>query len=195
MPKQTKQRSRFDLKKSFQRSRSAYMTQFHSWIQRHRRQHHQQQQQHDSPPVRRKSAIESQTLALCSTPKLLGSPRLARLHQKFFKIPVPPPSPQLPLTSLPPLEAIDDSDTRSQIELPVRIYFPPLTPPTFRHIRIQETERFFSQESQSNVTTPMLERKYTSPSSSPSTSIRTATAKERRESFATLSNAFHNRYT
>lgn len=190
LPKQNK-RSRFDLKKSFQRSRSAYMTQFHSWFQRHRRQ--QQHPQRDSSPIRRKSAIETKIPTPCSTPKLLGSPRLARLHQKFFKISAPPPSPQLPLTSSSPLEALDDSDTRSQIELPVRIYFPPLTPPTFRHIRIRETERFISNESQSNVTTPMLERKYTSSSSSPS-SIRTATAKERRESFATLSNAFHNRY-
>lgn len=189
LPKSNK-RSRFDLKKSFQRSRSAYMTQFHSWIQRHRRQHP------NSPPKRRKSAIESKVPTPCSTPKILGSPRLARLHQKFFKSSTPQPS-HLSSTPMIPLEPLDDSDTRSQYDFPVRIYFPPLTPPTFRHVRIADTDTIISNSNQrvqsaSNSTTPTCERKYTS-SSSGSSSFRITTAKERRESFATLSNVFHNR--
>lgn len=186
--KQTK-RSRFDLKKSFQRSRSMYMTQFHSWLQRRRQQHSSNQ--------RRKSAIESKIPTPCSTPKLLGSPRLARLREKFFTS-SPSPSPERTRRPI-PVHMLDDSEHRSQIELPVRIYFPPLTPPTTRHVRIKDTNINTSNndnhdiqiEETSTLTTPILSRKYTS---SNSASFRMTTAKERRESFATLSNIFNNRY-
>ncbi|CAF4538777.1 unnamed protein product, partial [Rotaria magnacalcarata] len=61
------------------------ITQFNTWLQR-RRQHQQQQQQQVSPKPRRKSAVDSkptkEILSTPSTPKLLGSPRLARFHQR-----------------------------------------------------------------------------------------------------------------
>lgn len=173
-----------------------YMTQFHSWLQRRR-------QQHSTSEQRRKSAFESKvptpTSTPTSTPKLLGSPRLARLRQKFFKQ-SPSPSPER-TTRIPiPVQILDDSERRSQIELPVRIYFPPSTPPTTRHVRINDAniittsnENYNIQtEPKSNSTTPILNRKYTSSSSS--TSSKMTTAKERRESFATLSSIFNNRY-
>ena len=119
-------RSRFDLKKSFQRSRSMYLTQFHSWLQRRR-------QQQNSPLPRRRSDVETKELA---PPKLLGSPRLARIHQKFFKTSAPS-SPQISRKEI-PIQIADDSDNRSLYELPVRIYFPPFTSPTIRRVRIDE---------------------------------------------------------
>jgi len=172
------------------------MTQFHSWLQRRRQQH--------SSSQRRKSAIESKVPTPYSTPKLLGSPRLARFRQKFFKQSLSPSSsPQSNRTEI-PVQILDDSDNRSQYELPVRIYFPPLTPPTTRHVRIidintitsNNNDQDIQNEPTSNITTPILNRKYTSPSSSSSSSssFRTPTAKERRESFAKLSNHFNNRY-
>jgi hypothetical protein len=168
-------RSRFDLKTSFQRSRSVYMTQFHSWLQRRR--------QHNSPIQRRKSAVESKE----SIPKLLGSPRLARFHQKIFKTSAPS-SPQIACTQI-PVQTLDDSDNRSQYDLPVRIYFRPFTSPTSRRVRINESHIATLDNDQDDPPTPMFDRKSTSPSS-----LKATTAKERRESFVTLSNVFNNRY-
>jgi len=188
--KQTK-RSRFDLKKSFERSRSMYMTQFHSWLQRRRQQR--------SSSRRRKSATESKVPTPYSSPTLLGSPRLARLQRKIFKQ-SSSSSPKTTRTPI-PVQILDDSDRRSQFEPPVRIYFPPLTPPKARHVRLNDTNKIISNndnqdiqiEPISNLTTPISNRKYTSSSSS-SSSFKMTTAKERRESFATSSNIFNNRY-
>jgi hypothetical protein len=180
-------RSRFDLKKTFQRSRSMCVNQFNSWLQRRRQRH--------LSVERRKSATESKASSPCSTPRLLGSPRLARLHQKLFKSQVPPPS-KTDHTSH-PTQILDDSDNRSQYDLPVRIYFPPLTPPISRHVRITNVSIETTNNNRQdididqtlNLTTPIIHRKYSSSSSSKKT-----TAKERRESFATLSNMFNHRF-
>ncbi|CAF1010473.1 unnamed protein product [Rotaria sp. Silwood1] len=146
-------RSRFDLKKTLQRSKSICMTQFNSWLQRHR-------QQHSSLP-RRKSAIDSKTSkeiisSTCSTPKLFGSPRLARIHNRIFKqnpsssLPLPSSYQQsLQLTELqssssspsPPLptQIFDDSDEQFQQKEPqVRIYLPARTSSIIRHVRITD---------------------------------------------------------
>lgn len=172
--KQTK-RSRFDLVKNFQRSRSMYMTQFHSWLQR-RRQH--------SPVRRRKSTVESKV----STPKLFGSPRLARLQQRLFKTSAPS-SPQSQRTTL-SNEFLDDADRCTPFELPVRIYFPPSSPSTTRHVRINEKITITSDTDQDDVSSSVVDRK----SASLSSTFRMTTAKERRESFVTLSNVFNQRY-
>ena len=164
-------RSRFDLKKSFQRSRSMYLTQFHTWLQRRR------QQQNSSLP-RRKSDVETKV----PPPKLLGSPRLARLHQKIFKTSAPS-SPSTPRKEI-PIQIADDSDNRSLYELPVRIYFPPFTSPTTRRVRIDENHITTFDNNQEDPPTPVFNRKYPS--------YRATTAKERRESFVTLSNLFNN---
>jgi hypothetical protein len=149
-----------------------YLTQFHSWLQRRRQQY--------SPIPRRKSTAESKA----SPPKLLGSPRLARLHQKFFKTSAPP-SPQMARTEI-PIQILDDSDNRSQYELPVRIYFPPFTSPITRRVRIDENHMATFDNDQEDPSTPIFDRKHPL--------FKAPTAKERRESFATLSNVFHNRY-
>ncbi|CAF0893415.1 unnamed protein product [Rotaria sordida] len=150
-------RSRFDFKKTLQRSKSICMTQFNSWLQRHR------QQRHSSLP-RRKSATDSKTTkeiisSACSTPKLLGSPRLARIHQRIFKQNLSSSSPLSPslletpqLIELPSLllsssssspppssQVFDDSDERFQKQEPqVRIYLPARTSSMIRHVRITE---------------------------------------------------------
>ncbi|CAF1226596.1 unnamed protein product [Adineta steineri] len=189
-------RSRFDFKKTLQRSKSMCMTQFNSWLQRRR-------QQHLSVP-RRKSAIDPKTnkemkLSPCSTPKLLGSPRLARIHQKIFKQQNPPPispsaSPiEIPLSEsfmeLPPASLspfLDDSDEQFQKqEHPVRIYLPARTSPATRHVRITDVNIISDNNNiktppMSKITSPVILRKNLT------SSIKT-TARERRESFAAQS--------
>jgi hypothetical protein len=167
------------------------MTQFHSWLQRRR--------QHNLSIERRKSANESKVPTPYATPKLFGSPRLARLHQKLFKTSAPS-SPQMNHIQI-PIQILDDSDPRSQYEHPVRIYFPPLPSPTFHHERTTDINIISSNDDNPDVqieqtsnlttTTPILHRKYTSSSSS-SSSLKMTTAKERRESFAT-SNVFNKK--
>ncbi|CAF0886920.1 unnamed protein product [Adineta steineri] len=184
-------RSRFDLKETFSRSKSMCAAQITSWLQRRR------QQQHPSVP-RRKSATETKITIPNLTPKLFGSPRLARLHQRIFRHPTLPTS---STNHTPTSEQIlDDSDKRSQCDLPVRIYFPPLTAPTPRRVRIIDVnsiissndEQDFEPETLSDLTKRSKNRQYSSSSSS---SFKMTTAKERRESFATLSNVFNNRYS
>jgi hypothetical protein len=198
-------RQRFDFKKTLQRSKSMCMTQFNSWLQRRRQAH---------PSVlRRKSAVDPKTVSSpCSTPKLLGSPRLARLHQRIFKQQAPP-SPPMPSSEppslppklhtelsssplsfhreLPPLSSVllDDSDRHfQQRELPVRIYLPARTPPTTRHVRINDTnDHHIPSPPMSKITSPIINRR-----NLPS-SIKMTTARERRESFAAMSNVFINK--
>ena len=169
-------RSRFDLKGTFQRSRSMYISQINSWLQRRRR-------QQQSSISRRKSTTEPDpSESHVTTPKLLGSPRLARLHQRLFKQ-QPPPSPSVQH------HAADDSDHRFQCELPVRIYLPPLSSPLSRPkhhagihpIRSSNDDPDRSTDPSSAQATPMLTRKEPS------------TAKERRESFVLMSPMFNNR--
>jgi hypothetical protein len=162
------------------------MIQFHSWLQRRR--------QHYSPVERRKSATESKVPTPGSTPKLLGSPRLARLHRKIFRA-SSASSPQTHRTQI-PVEILDDSDRRSTFELPVRIYFPPSSPPlTTRHVRITDMNIMTGNNYNNNQdisiepTASNSNRKYASASS-----LKVTTAKERRESFATSSTTFTNRY-
>jgi hypothetical protein len=187
-------RSRFDLKKTLQRSKSMCMTQFHSWLQRRR------QQYHLSVP-RRKSAVDSKPnkelrSSPCSTPKLLGSPRLARLHQRIFKhhpsptSPLPPTEfpflpPPPPPSQPPPPQTLDDSDQyfRKQ-ESPVRIYLPACTSPTTRHVRIINNE--IKTPPMSKIPSPIITRRNFS------SSIKMTTAKERRESYAALTNILNN---
>ncbi len=173
-------RSRFDLKKTLQRSKSMCMTQFHSWLQRRRQQQN----------LRRKSAVESKTNP---TPKLLGSPRLARLHQRLFK-----QHPSSPITTLieqpssppPPLPSslssqLDDSDQnfKNQESL-VRIYLPARTSPTIRHVRIIDNVN--KSPCLSKITSPIVNRRNFS------STIKIATARERRESYAALSNILND---
>jgi hypothetical protein len=177
-------RSRFDFKKTFQRSKSMCITQINSWFHRRR-----QQQQHSSSVQRRNSAIDSEIPTPCSTPKLFGSPRLARLHQRIFKHQhSPSPTDHTQLQA----ELLENASNHSQYDLPVRIYFPPLTSPTSRHVRIVENCLFTSNDGddiQSEQTTPIINRKYSSLSS-----FKITTAKDRRESFATMSNIFNHRF-
>jgi hypothetical protein len=187
-------RSRFDFKKTLQRSKSMCMTPFHSWFQRRRQQQQQQQQQQNLLVARRKSAVESKS---SSTPKLLGSPRLARLHHRLFKqhpssastplieeqpsSKLPPPPPPPPSLS----SQVDDSDEHfKKQESPVRIYLPAHTSPTTRHVRIIDND--IKTPSITKITSPIVNRK-----NFPST-IKIATARERRESYATLSNTLSN---
>ncbi len=190
-------RSRFDFKKTLQRSKSMCMTQFNSWLQRRR------QQQHLSVP-RRKSAIDSKTnkdlksSSPCSTPKLLGSPRLARIHQRIFKqhpfpissssshIELPPePVVELPLSSSP---LLDDSDEQFQkSEDPVRIYLPARTTPKIRHVRMTDvnmiTDNNIKTPPMSKIASPIITRR----NLTSSITTTTTTARERRESFAAQS--------
>jgi len=157
------------------------MTQFHSWLQRRRQQH--------SAVNRRKSAMESKTSTSSTTPTLLGSPRLARLHQKIFKQSVPLLS-QTNSTSI-PTQILDDSDNPSQYEHPVRIYFPPVTtPPISHHVHTTDINIITSKNNNQDIQIEPT----SSSSSSTSSSFKMATAKERRESFATLSNIFNKRH-
>ena len=174
-------RSRFDFKKTLQRSKSMCVTQFNSWLQRRR--------QPPSQP-RRKSAIDPKTnkeiiSSPCSTPKLLGSPRLARLHQRIFKQPPSPvePSPptELPLLSSSPFS--DDSDQHFQKQEPlVRIYLPARTSPTTRHVRITDinitTTTNTKSPPMSKIASPIIRRRNLS------TSIKTT--EERRESYTNI---------
>ncbi|CAF0732868.1 unnamed protein product [Adineta ricciae] len=187
-------RSRFDFRETFDRSRSLCIAQINLWLQRRRQIHISTQ--------RRKSTTESKI----STPKLLGSPRLARLHRRLFKNPTTSsPSPLPDQTSaLEPL--LDDSDNQSLGDLPVRIYFPPLSAPVTRRVRItdintiiyshdsydDDEEEVFEQISQPKVSSDD-NRKHPFRSSTISSSYKIATAKERRESYATLSTVFNNR--
>jgi hypothetical protein len=173
------------------------MTQFNSWLQRRR------QQQHLSVP-RRKSAIDSKTnkdlksSSPCSTPKLLGSPRLARIHQRIFKqhpfpissssshIELPPePVVELPLSSSP---LLDDSDEQFQkSEDPVRIYLPARTTPKIRHVRMTDvnmiTDNNIKTPPMSKIASPIITRR----NLTSSITTTTTTARERRESFAAQS--------
>ncbi|UJR22333.1 hypothetical protein I4U23_025395 [Adineta vaga] len=176
-------RSRFDFKKTLQRSKSMCMTQFNSWLQRRRQQHLSES--------RRKSAIDPKTnkdikISPCSTPKFLGSPRLARIHQKIFK---QHPSPIEPLIESPSFSSplLDDSDEQFQkIEHPVRIYLPARNSPSTRHVRIidvtsiPENNTTITTPPMSKITSPVLQRRNF-------TSALKTTARERRESFAAQS--------
>ncbi|CAF4667829.1 unnamed protein product [Rotaria sp. Silwood1] len=184
--KETK-RSHFGLKETFQRSKSMCINQFNAWLQRHRHPH--------SCKTMRKPIIESEVETSCFTPTLFSSPRLSRLHQRIFKH----HSQRLQKIdhNSKPLEILDDSDNRSQRELPVRIYFPPLTSPISRHVRITDIDILKSTHDNHDIkihqtldylATPIINRKDSSSSLSKLT-----TAKKRRESFATSSNTFNKR--
>ncbi|CAF2000486.1 unnamed protein product [Rotaria magnacalcarata] len=176
--------SRFDLKKTIQRSKSMCITQFNTWLQR-RRQHQQQQQQHVSPKPRRKSAVDSkptkEILSTPSTPKLLGSPRLARFHQRIFKKNTshsPPPSspvslelqslllPRLTELHVPSPEPLDDSDEQfqQQHEPQVRIYLPARTPSIIRRVRITDNptvaDSNFKPPPMEKISSPILTRRH-----------------------------------
>ncbi|CAF3176811.1 unnamed protein product, partial [Rotaria sp. Silwood2] len=174
-------RSRFDFKKTLQRSKSICMTQFNSWLQRHR-------QQHSSLP-RRKSAADSKTntkeliSSACSTPKLLGSPRLARIHHRIFKqnlssslplssshsgspqlMELPSSSSTLPLPPSSLSQVFDDSDEHFQKQEPqVRIYLPARTSSIRRHVRITDnnimTDNNFKPPPMLKVSSPMFNRR------------------------------------
>ena len=160
------------------------MTQFNSWLQR-RRQHH------ESVP-RRKSAVEPKTNKdIPSSPKLLGSPRLARLHQKIFKqhpsssTSTPSEIPSTSLTEIPLLSSTlsDDSDQQFiKQETAVRIYLPARTSPTIRHVRITDNNNIIKTPPMSRITSPILTRRQLS------SSMKITTTKERRESFTSSSN-------
>jgi hypothetical protein len=178
-------RSRFDLKGTLQRSKSMYMTQFNSWLQRRRQQ--------NRSLIRRKSTVDSKPTrelisAPCSTPTLLGSPRLARLHQRIFK--QHPSSPSLvPVTELPLLlptpPFLDDSDQHFKTqESSVRIYLPAQTSSITRHVRMNNNE--IKTPPMSKITSPIINRRNST------SSIKITTAKERRESYAALTNILNN---
>jgi hypothetical protein len=165
-------RSRFDLKKTLQRSKSMCMTQFHSWLQRRRRQQN----------LRRKSTVESKS---SPTPKLFGSPRLVRLHQRLFK--QHPSSPTTTLIEQPSSlsSQLDDSDQNfKNQESPVRIYLPARTSPIIRHVRIIDNVN--KSPCLSKITSPIVNRRNFS------STIKIATTRERRESYATLSNILND---
>jgi hypothetical protein len=179
-------RSRFDFRTTLQRNKSMYMTQFHSWLQRHRQQYHH-------PSVfRRKSAVDSKTnkdllSSSCSSPRLLASPRLARLHQRLFKRHTSPSSSVLlkEFPSSPSSPLLDDSDQQfKKPESPIRIYLPVRTSPTTRHARIIDNK--IKTPPMSKITSPIITRRYFS------SSIQITTAKERRESYAALSNILNH---
>ena len=172
-------RSRFDLRGSFQRGKTTCMSQFHLWMQRRRQQQQQQEQlQAKKPRVqfstekrqRRKSATETK---VGTPPTLFGSPRLARLHQRFFKSSMP-----------------DDSSDPSSTDISIRVYLPPFSSPVSRHPTLlnNSTSSSFQGQDHSNesMMTPINDRKWVASSSRP------ITAKERRESFASMSNAYNH---
>ncbi|CAF0769244.1 unnamed protein product [Adineta ricciae] len=181
-------RARFDFKRTLQRSKSMCMTQFNSWFQRRRQQHLSES--------RRKSAVDPKTnkdskISPCSTPKFLGSPRLARIHQRIFK---QHPSPVEPLIESPSFSSplLDDSDEQFQkIEHPVRIYLPARNSPSTRHVRITDATSVVENNNNNNnnnnatppmskIASPILQRRNF-------TSALKTTARERRESFAAQS--------
>lgn len=167
-------RSRFDLRKSFRRSKSMCVSQFHSWLQRRRQQQPPPHPTTNSPRRRRKSAIDSKSSSQM-TPTLLGSPRLARLRQRIFKPQSSSSShEQSPLSKQTPT---DEFSHRPQFDLPMRIYLPPLTSPISRRIRTTSSNTSRTE----STPTPTMPKK--------------STAKERRESFATTSNVFNQRYS
>ncbi|CAF1274330.1 unnamed protein product [Rotaria magnacalcarata] len=176
-------RSRFDIKKTLRHSKSACINQLNSWFQRHRQ---QQQQPQNSSTIERKSSTDTNIKPSYLTPTLFGSPRLARLRERLFKqhCQTLPEMNHNPI----PLDIADDSDNRSQYDLPIRIYFPPLTTSISRHVHITDADMLTSTnemntEQSFNLTTPISYREYP---------LKPTTAKERRESFATLSNVFNN---
>ena len=171
-------RSRFDLKGTFQRSRSMYISHINSWLQRRRRQ--------PSSISRRKSTTDPDASgSRMTTPKLLGSPRLARLHQRLFKQQPPSPPVQHHAESR---HATDDSDYRFQSELPVRIYLPPLSSPLSRPAH-------YGGIHPTRPPNDTLDR-CTDPSSAQATPMLTrrepSSAKERRDSFVLMSSMFNN---
>jgi len=179
-------RSRFDFKETFHRSRSMCVAQINSWLQRRRQQH--------VSLKRRNSATETKISTPCTTPKLFGSPRLSRLRRRIFKH-QPSTSQQADRTPI-PVQILDDSDNRSQSDVPVRIYFPPSTAPIARHVRMTDDIHIIpsyndDQDIQIEQTSDLTaNRTYSSSSSS---SLKISSAKERRESYITLSNIFNNK--
>ena len=179
-------RSRFDLRKTLRRSKSICFSQFQSWFRRRPQQSSIQQTNLVKP--RRKSAIETKSrkeVLTASTPKLYGSPHLARLHRRIFKQQLwsaasAPASPTSELLPPLPLSHLDDSDENfPPKEIPVRIYLPAQTSPTTRHVRI--VDNAIKPPSLSKITSPIINRR------NPPSSMKTPTAQERRESFATTS--------
>ncbi len=175
-------RSRFDFKKTLQRSKSMCMTQFNSWLQR-RRQHHQ------AVPRRKSAVVPKTNKDIPSSPKLLGSPRLARLHQRIFKqhpsSSTSPPS-EISSTEIPLLSSTlsDDSDQQFiKQEAAVRIYLPARTSPIIRHVRITDNNSIIKTPPMSRITSPILTRRQLS-----SSMKIPKTTKERRQSFTTSSN-------
>lgn len=184
-------RPRFDFRETFDRSRNMCVAQINAWLQRRR---------HTQFPVKRVPPIvETKPITPCSTPKLFGSPRLARLRQRLFKQTVSAPTRMQPIPVCSPFG--DDSDDRSQYDLPVCIYFPPLSAPTVRRVPLIDTSAIASSnddddefEHASPLTLSIAHRKYTSSSTLSSSSFKIITAKERRESYATSSTVFKHRY-
>jgi len=162
------------------------VAQINSWLQRRRQQH--------VSLKRRNSATETKISTPCTTPKLLGSPRLSRLRRRIFKH-QSSTSQQADRTPI-PVQILDDSDNRSQSDVPVRIYFPPLTAPIARHVRMTDDINIIpsyndDQDIQIEQTSDLTaNRTYSSSSSS---SLKISSAKERRESYITLSNIFNNK--
>ncbi|CAF1494604.1 unnamed protein product [Rotaria sordida] len=177
-------RSRFQLKETFQRNKSMCVNHFQTWFQRRQHPH--------SCKIRRKSIIKSKDETSCLTP-IFHSPRLFRLHERIFKHQSQPLQQIVHISK--PLETLDDSDNQSQYELPVRIYFPPLTTPIPRHVRNTHIDIVKStndnhdmniEQTFNHSITPITNRK-------DSFSFQLTTAKKRRESFATLSNIINSR--
>ncbi|CAF1214581.1 unnamed protein product [Rotaria sordida] len=177
-------RSRFQLKETFQRNKSMCVNHFQTWFQRRQHPH--------SCKIRRKSIIKSKDETSCLTP-IFHSPRLFRLHERIFKHQSQPLQQIVHISK--PLETLDDSDNQSQYELPVRIYFPPLTTPIPRHVRNTHIDIVKStndnhdmniEQTFNHSITSITNRK-------DSFSFQLTTAKKRRESFVTLSNIINSR--
>ncbi|CAF3386314.1 unnamed protein product [Rotaria socialis] len=176
-------RSSFDIKKTFQHSKSACINQINSWFQRHRQ---QQQQPQNSSKTEQKSSIDTKVKPPYLRPTLFGSPRLTRFRERLFHQHCQN-LPELNHNPI-PLDLADDSDNRSQYDVPVRIYFPRLATSISRHVRITDADILTSTnemntEQSFNLTTPTSHRE---------DPLKPRTAKEKRESFATLSNASNN---
>lgn len=162
------------------------MNQLNSWVQRHRQQ--------SSSKAERKFSAGSKTESQCSTPTLLSSPRLARLRQRLFKhhsqTLAEPDHPPIPL------DIVDDSDNRSQYDLPVRIYFPPLTAPMARHVRITDNDLLTSSKDSNETNIEQLSD-FTTPKSKRreflSSILKSTTARQRRETFARFPNSLNNK--
>lgn len=179
-------RSRFDLRKTLRRSKSMCFSQFQSWFRRRPQQSSIQQTNLDKP--RRKSAIETKSRkevlpasSSYSTPKLCSSPHLTRLQQPWSAASAPA-SPTSELLPALPLAQLDDSDENfPPKDMPVRIYLPAQTSPSTRHVRI--VDNAIKPPSLSKITSPIINRR------NPPSSMKTPTARERRESYASASSS------